>query len=161
MKAVHWLFLISICLFVSGIGFVVVGARSARQAAPSKSPVAVPVASIKQIMKGIVQPNATIVYNAVGSTITAQGTEERAPKTAEEWEIVGNSAAALIESGNMLLVGNRVLDTGDWVKLAHDLINGGKDALKAAESKSADGVFASGEPINDSCDACHAKYQRR
>ena len=161
MKAVHWLFLISICLFVSGIGFVVVGARSARQAAPSTAPVATPVASIKQIMKGIVQPNATIVYNAVGSTITAQGTEERAPRTDEEWEVVANSAAALIESGNLLLVGNRVLDNGDWVKLAHDLINGGKEALKAAESKSTDGVFASGEPINDSCDACHAKYQRR
>src|SRR4051812_24351017 len=116
MKAVHWLFLISIGLFISGVGFVVVGARSARQVAPVHGAIATPVATIKQIMKGIVAPNATIVYNAVGVTITAQGTEERAPKSDEEWEIVGNSAAALIESSNLLLMGSRVMDNGDWVK---------------------------------------------
>jgi hypothetical protein len=160
MKTVHWLFLISVSLFISGIGFVVASARTARHAAPANAPVTTPVASIRQIMKGIVGPASTVVYNAVGSTITAAGIDERAPKTDEEWETVGNSAAALIEAGNLLLMGNRVLDNGDWVKLTNDMINGGKEALKAVEAKNPEGVMASGEPINTSCDACHERYRR-
>jgi hypothetical protein len=88
---VHWLFVVSMALFVTGIGFVIAGARSARQA-----PVAVdtaeasltPVASVKQIMKGIVAPAATAVFNSVSSTVTAKGTEEKAPQTDEESEAV-------------------------------------------------------------------------
>jgi hypothetical protein len=160
MKTVHWLFLISVVMFISGIGFVVASARTTRHAVPADVPATTPVASVKQIMKGIVGPASTVVYNAVGSTITAAGVDERAPKTDEEWEAVGISAAALIEGGNLLLMGNRVLDHGDWVKLTNDMINGGKEALRAVEARSADGVMASGEPINNSCDACHEKYRR-
>ena len=32
MKLVHWLFVVSVLLFVTGIGFVIAGARSARGA---------------------------------------------------------------------------------------------------------------------------------
>ena len=160
MKTVHWLFLISVVMFISGIGFVVASARTTRHAVPADVPATTPVASVKQIMKGIVGPASTVVYNAVGSTVTAAGIDERAPKTDQEWEAVGTSAAALIEGGNLLLMGNRALDHGDWVKLTNDMINGGKEALKAVEARSADGVMASGEPINTSCDACHEKYRR-
>jgi len=160
MKVVHWLFVISIALFVSGIGFVVASARTTRHATQPTGPAMAPTASIKQIMKGIVGPAATVVYGAVGANITAQGVDEFAPKTPEEWEAVGNSAAALIEAGNLLLMGNRLVDKGEWVKLTNDLINGGKEALKAADARNADGVMASGEPINNSCDGCHEKYRR-
>lgn len=160
MKIVHWLFLISVVLFVCGIGFVVASARAARHATASTAPVMTPTASIKQIMKGIVSPASTVVYNAVGANITAQGVEEWAPKTPEEWENVANNAAALVESGNLLLMGTRLVDNGEWVKLTNNLINGGKEALKAAETRSAPGVMASGEPINNSCDTCHEKYRR-
>ena len=112
-------------------------------------------------MKGIVGPAAAVVYDAVGSTVTAQGVDERAPRTDEEWEAVGNSAAALVESGNLLLMGTRVVDREDWVKFSQMMIDGGKDALKATEEKNADGVLAAGEPINNSCDMCHERYQRR
>ncbi len=163
MKAVHWLFLIGIGFFVSGIGFVVAGARTSRHASPvtATAPVTTPVASVKQIMKGIVGPAATVIFNSVGATITAQGVDEWAPKTDEEWEAVGNSAAALIESGNLLMMGNRVVDTGDWITMSQAMIDGGKEALKAIAAKNAEGVLASGEPINISCDACHERYQRR
>lgn len=161
MKPVHWLFLISMGLFVAGIGFVVAGARSSRLAAPSAAPVPTPVASVKQIMKGIVGPAAKVVYESVGATMTAQGTEEWAPRTAEEWETVGNSAAALVESGNLLMMGNRVVDTGDWIKMTQAMIDGGKEALKAVAARDSEGVMASGEPINGSCDACHQRYKRQ
>src|SRR6058998_888629 len=104
MRMVHWLFVVGMALFVSGIGFVIAGGRAARRAPPSevRVPTGAPVASVKQIMKAIVRPAATVVFESVSTTVSSRGTEEKAPRTQEEWEIVGNSAAALIESGNLL-----------------------------------------------------------
>jgi len=164
MTITHWLFLLSVALFLSGIGLVIAGARNARRAPAAAVDVAaasvIPVASVKQIMKGITGPAATVVFNAVGFTMTAKGTEERAPRTDAEWEEVGNAAAALIESGNLMMLGARAVDQGDWIKESQALIDAGKEALKATQEKNADGVLAAGEPINLSCDGCHHKYQR-
>jgi hypothetical protein len=163
MKTVHWLYLVSVALFVSGIGLVIAGARESRRASASVDSVAsavIPVATVKQIMKGIVGPAATAIFGAVGSTITAAGTEERAPKTDEEWEALGNSAAALIESGNLLLIGTRAVDNGDWVTMSRAMIASGQTVLKAAQAKNAGRVFEAGEAVTTSCDSCHHKYQR-
>ena len=162
MRIVHWFFVLSVALFVSGIALVIAGARTARRtAAVDVAPASLtPVASVKQIMKGITGPAATIVYNAVGETVTSKGTEARAPHTDEEWEAVGNAAAALIESGNLLMMGTRVVDRGEWLKQSQALVEAGKEALKAVQAKNAEGVFAAGEPVNLSCDNCHRRYQR-
>jgi len=163
MRIIHWLFVLSVALFVSGIGLVIASARAARRAPAAADTAAAsltPVASVKQIMKGITGPAATVVYNAVGTIVTSKVTEERAPRTDEEWEAVGNAAAAIIESGNLLMMGTRAVDQADWIKESRALIEAGTEALRAVQSRSADGVFAAGEPLNLSCDNCHRKYQR-
>ena len=146
MRIVHWLFVVALALFVSGIAFVIAGARTVRQAPAARAVVEpVPVASVKQIMEGITGPAAATVFGAVSFTVSAKGTEEKAPHTDQEWRQVGNSAAALIESGNLLLMGNRAVDQGDWVKMSQMLIDGGKLALRATEAKDAEQVLAAGE----------------
>ncbi len=160
MRQRHVLFLVSALLFVCGVGFAVAGARASRSAAPLPADPLVPVASVRHIMRGIVDPAATVVFNAVSTTVTATGVEEKAPTTAAEWEAVANSAAALAESGNLLLVGSRAVDHGDWVLWSRKLSEAGTAALKAAEAKDAEGVFASGEAIYEACDTCHSKYER-
>jgi hypothetical protein len=161
MRAVHWLFIVSIALFISGIGFIIAGARTMRTAAPVAAPITTPVASIKQIMNGIVMPGATVIYKAVGSTSTASGVEEIAPKNDKEWAAVGDSAAALVESGNLLLLDGRALDKGDWVKMTREFIDAGKAVLKAAAAKDVNGILITGGDLNAVCDSCHAKYQRQ
>ena len=162
MRVIHWLFVVSLALFVSGIGFIIAGGRAARLAPAPVSAAATmtPVASVKQIMKGIVAPAATTVFSSVGTIVSTSGIEEHAPQTNEEWEAVGNSAAALIESGNLMLIGSRAIDKGDWVRMSQALIDAGKVALRATEAKSTEDLLASGEAINESCDTCHQKYQR-
>ncbi len=160
MRLRHWFFLVGVFLYLAGIGFVIAGARARRAAPIAQAPVVTPVASVRQIMKGIVGPAATTVFDAVSTTVTVKGVEEKAPRTDEEWEAVGNAAAALIESGNLLLLGNRVVDKGDWVRMSQAMIDAGKAALAATEARSADGVLAAGETVNISCDTCHQKYQR-
>ncbi len=161
MRVVYALFAVSAALFVAGLGFLVVGARMAQRPAPTPAAVITPVASVKQIMAGIVGPAANVVFESVVTNVTAAGIEEKAPRTDAEWAVVGNSAAALIESGNLLMIGNRAVDKGDWIRMSRALIDAGKEALRATEAKNADAVLASGDTVNQSCDNCHEKYQRR
>jgi hypothetical protein len=160
---VYWLFIVSVALFVSGIGFVIAGERTARAATPAAAATAVetaPVASIKQIMIGITNPAATAVYEAVGTKSTAAGIEEIAPKTDEQWAKVGSAAAAVVESGNLMLMGSRAIDKGDWVKMTRAMMDQGKAAMKAAEAKDKDKIVEAGGELNATCDTCHARYSR-
>jgi hypothetical protein len=163
MRTVNWLFAVSVALFISGIAFIVAGARTAR-AAPAEVAAAVPltpVADVKQIMNGITGPAATVVYEAVGTVVSASGIQETAPQNDEEWARVGNNAAALAESGNLLMVEGRAIDTGDWVKMSRDLVRTASLAVKAAAAKDKEGILTAGSEINETCDNCHAKYQRQ
>jgi hypothetical protein len=161
-RTLNWLFVVSVLLFISGIGFVIASARTARSAAPAAE-VAVkttPVANVKQIMGAITGPAANAVYSAVSTSVTAEGIKEVAPQTEEEWAALGNNAAALAESANMLMTDGRAIDQGDWIKFSRELVDSAKVALKAAQDKSTTGILDAGGPINETCDNCHAKYQR-
>ena len=160
---VQRLFLVSVALFISGIAFIIAGARAARlnQPAHSDLPAAPPVATIKQIMNAIVLPNANVIYNAVGTTIDGTKVEETVPKNDKEWAAVGDSAAAIVESGNLLLVGDRFIDKREWLSYTQRFIAAGKAALAAANEKKPEGILAAGGDLNETCDACHEKYQRQ
>jgi len=162
MRTVHWLFIVGALLFVSGIGLVIAAARAARET-PAAAATAIalePVATVRQIMKGIVDPAAKTVFNSVSTIVGPAGVVEKVPTTEEEWEEVGNSAAALIESGNLMLMGNRSVDNDEWVKMTRAMIAAGRQVLGATKEKNSDKVFELGEPLNESCDACHGKYRR-
>src|SRR5688572_17471284 len=101
MRYVHWLFLISAAFFVSGIGFVIASGRTVQPIPDSGSATRAaelrPVATTRQIMEGIVTPAAVAVFSSVGTIMSRSGTEERQPRTDEEWTDIVNSAAALVE----------------------------------------------------------------
>src|SRR5262245_8482892 len=116
MRTVHWLFMISVALFVAGIAFIVAAERGRRSAPKTEArPVADvrPVASVKQIMAGIVNPATMAVFDAVSTKVTKQGIEEVAPSTEAEWAALGNSGAALAEAGNLMMIDGRAIDNGD------------------------------------------------
>jgi hypothetical protein len=157
------LFTISALLFIFGVGFVVVGARAARQMPAVEAPpgpAMVPIATTRQLMVGIVGPAANVVFNAVSSTVTAKGIEEVAPRTDEDWGKVGGAAASLAEAGNLLMLQPRAIDKGDWIKMSQAMIDAGRQTLKAVDARDAEGVLAAGEPLNQSCDNCHQRYRR-
>src|SRR6266850_7920988 len=123
MRTVYWLFTVSVALFISGIAFIIAGARKTEASAPLAAQIeTTPTATIKQIMVGITNPAAFVVYEAVGTKSSATGVEEIAPKNDEEWAAVANAAAAVIESGNLLLMGNRLVDKGDWIKMTREFM---------------------------------------
>ena len=112
------------------------------------------------VFLGIVRPAAREVFASVGTIISADGVEEREPRTDEEWAAVGNSAAALVESANLLMMDGRAIDKGDWTKMSKAMADAAIVALKAIEARDKEALLASGEGINESCGACHQRYQR-
>ena len=161
MRIVNWLFLVSAALFISGVGFIIASGRTSQvEAAVPPAPTVTPVATVKQIMAGIVMPSAAAVWDSVSTIVDAKGVTENQPKSDEEWAAVGARAAALIESANLLLMGSRPVDQGDWVKMSNAMADAAQIALKATETKNTEGILEAGEKINQTCDACHQKYQR-
>ena len=163
-RTLHWLFLVSVLLFVSGIAFVVAAGRTVR-AVPGAESAAAPatpaIATVKQVMRGITMPAAATIWDSVSTIVDAKGVTENVPKTDAEWAALGANAAALAESANMLMTADRAVDKGDWVKFATALRGSAEKALTFADAKDAPGILAVGEEINASCDACHERYQRQ
>ena len=154
VRTIYTILLVSLVTFVAGVVFFVLAIRHAEEA-----PAAAPVASVKQIMRGIVAPASTAIYNAVSTTVTDKGTEDVQPRNDREWEAVGSSAVALVEAANLLKVEGRAKDHGDWMRMSDALAKAAMQSYRAAEQKSVEGLLASGEVLNNSCDSCHRNYE--
>jgi hypothetical protein len=110
-------------------------------------------------MTSVVDPAADVIWGSVGTIVNAAGTIEKAPKTDEEWAAVRNSAYVLTESGNLLMIGNRPKDTGEWIRFSQELIDVGVRTIKAAEARNKDAIFEVGGEIYNVCSNCHEKYE--
>jgi len=154
MRTTYGLLLVSLLLFVFGIWFVLAGVRTA-----GGPPAAPPVATVLEVMDGIVSPASGVVYGAVATTVTREGIQETRPKNDREWQRVAGNAAALIEASEMLKAEGRARDTGDWVMIAKAMGDAAAEVRAAAQKKDPEGILAAGERLNNSCDNCHRKYQ--
>jgi hypothetical protein len=117
-----------------------------------------PIADNKLLMLAVIDPAADVIWESAGAVITADGVEEIAPKNQDEWTHLRNSAVALAESGNLLMMSPRAKDGGEWMRLSQALIDAGVGAIKAADGKRVDDVFNAGGEIYAVCSNCHAKY---
>ena len=142
-----------------------------------------PTATVKDIMTSIIDPEADVLWNSVATIVSLKGTEERAPKTDEEWAAVRRSAVQLVEATNLLRVPGRHVarpgeksenprielqpetiqkmiadDPAGWSALVDRLHDAAAPALKATEAKDAKGLFDAGEHIEHACEACHQRY---
>jgi hypothetical protein len=139
-------------------------------------------------MRDIVDPSADVLFDAVFYDVTAAGIEEKVPTTDDEWKEVRRNALILAEAANLLrMPGRRVASAGATLgmkdeapgpedlspaqiqvlidrdrntfnRLAQALSDAAQLALKAAEARSVDDLFASGEHIDLACENCHLKY---
>ena len=68
-------------------------------------------ASIQELMDGIIDPSADVLWDSVAYIATTKGVEDRQPRTDEEWKAVRNSAITLIEAANLLSMPGRQVAT--------------------------------------------------
>jgi plastocyanin len=142
-----------------------------------------PTATVKDIMTSVIDPEADVLWNSVATIVSLSGTEERAPKTDEEWADVRRSAVQLVEATNLLRIPGRLVarpgeksenprielqpetiqrmiaeDPASWSALVDRLHDAAVPALKAIDARNAKGLFDAGEHIEHACEACHQRY---
>lgn len=165
--------------------------KSAPEAAASK-PAAEPaaaappyqlVASIREVMNSVIDPNIDVVWNAVRTVIDHGKPIDYAPANDEEWAAVRRSALTVIEGANLLMMpGRRVAPPGSgslspgielapdeiralidaspegWDQFARSLQNSVQVAMAAIEKQDTEGLFEAGDEIDEICEACHQTY---
>jgi hypothetical protein len=184
VRAVHWLLLLTLASLVVAS---LLNLRSSGTATATAEKIATgsPVGTVREIMKAMVDPNAAIVWGAVGVVHEKHGTVEKEPKTEEEWTTVENSAMALAEVANLLkMPGRRVAHPEEantmrwpeatltpvqieeriantrvaWDKSADALQAAAMKAFAAARAHDKNAVFSIGEEIDNACESCHIVY---
>lgn len=116
------------------------------------------VADVKQLMQFVVEPAADLYWDGVGTIIDPSGVTEFKPETEGEWDALVNSAYVLAESGNLLMIGARPKDGGEWMQMSRAMVDVGEKAIRAAASHNPQAVFDVGAEVYDTCTACHARY---
>jgi len=146
--------LLSSLMFLASLWFVLAGAS----AAPAGSARAAPVATVKQLMDGLISPASATVYGSVSIVVSAEGEKENYPKSEAEWDRVAGAAAALAEAGSLLMAEGRARDEDRWNSISQSMIDASVVSMKAAQARDKDALLASGEALNNSCDDCHRIY---
>ena len=149
----------------------------------SRQPEYTPTATIKDIMDSIVDPSADVVWDSVATVVSDSGSNEKAPRTDEEWVNVRRGAIRLVEATNLLLMpGRHVARPGEksstpnvelepeemevlinkdreaWNRRAKALHDSGLAALQAIDARDAKKLFDVGEEIDVACENCHVQY---
>jgi hypothetical protein len=115
----------------------------------------------QDVMAGLMDPAAQIIWNSVSTTIDKDGVHDNRPQTKEEWQKVGYAARGLAESASLLLYDGRLEDHGDWEKWTKELAATAMEAAKAADDQDAEAVITTGGNIYEVCTNCHMGYLER
>jgi hypothetical protein len=115
----------------------------------AQAPTFQPVGSVSQLMISITYPSSDAIFYV----------ERNPPKTEKDWNDLQSQALILAESGNLLMIGNRARDQGDWIKEAREMVDVGAAAYKAALARDLPAIAALNQRLNDACVTCHAQYR--
>jgi hypothetical protein len=144
-----------------------------------------PDASIQDLMVNVVDHNADTLWESVAVITSEKGTEERQPRTDEEWAAVRHAAVTLAESANLLMIpGRKVVhegkvlqdadvegilkaseiqalidkDHGAFASRAVALHEATMAALGAIDAKDPAKLSDVGGAIDEACEQCHMTY---
>jgi cytochrome c556 len=144
----------------------------------------VPVGTIREVMKGIVEGSSQALFDSVAITSSAAGTIQKEPSTPEEWTALEHQALQLAEAPNLLKVpGRRVARSAEentsagpteltpiqiqaklaeypalFDKYADDLQKVAQEALGVVKGKNVQGLFDIGQKLDVACENCHLEF---
>jgi hypothetical protein len=142
-----------------------------------------PEATIKDIMDSMVDPGADVLWQSVATIVSAAGTDERQPRTDDDWKTVHRNAVILVEATNLLKMDGRHVakskeksenpgielepeqmeklindDRPAFIKFAQGLHDAAMPALRATEDRNPTALLDAGEAIDTACENCHLRY---
>jgi hypothetical protein len=135
-----------------------------------------PVATLAQLMKGVLYPASNVIFaaqstnpNDVKPAPDPSLATDPLASTYGKWEAVENSALALYEAANLLTIPGRKCSNGravplqnpDWAKFVQGLRDAGLATYKAAQSKNQDKIVDAADVMTTACSNCHDKYREK
>lgn len=125
---------------------------------PQSTPPYRPVATVDELMEGVVAHAAEVYWESVSTVIDESGINEIFPESDEEWEEVWAAALSLAEAGNLLLMPPRAVPDADWTRFSLALVDAGRVAADAALGRDPEAVLAAGEQVYNACLDCHERF---
>jgi cytochrome c556 len=139
--------------------------------------------TIQELMRSSIDPAADGVWNAVSTSITVAGVEEKQPHSNEEWAVVRQSATALINAAIRLgeeglpvaVKGTKSENPGieespeevqklidanpkGFSQHAQKLRASAEEALAAIDAKNPTALLEAGGRIDEVCEQCHKTF---
>jgi cytochrome c556 len=139
-------------------------------------------ATVQELMDGIVDPAADGLWDAVETTLSKEGVEEKQPRTPEEWAEVRRKAITLIEASTLLAMPGRkvaakpfpaeaegALDSQQiqmridanraaFRGFARALRQASRQALVAIDAKDPAALVRAGGVLDGVCEGCHMSF---
>jgi mono/diheme cytochrome c family protein len=134
--------------------------------------------TVNQVMRGILFPSSNVLFDVQTQDPGAQGkggaaradaaaTTTRYGNVYEPWQIVDAAAIAIAESGPMLMTPGRRCENGkpapvdraDWQQYVQGLVDAGRAAYKASQTRNQETVAEVTNVISDACANCHRVYR--
>jgi hypothetical protein len=168
------------------VAFAMVGICHAQSPAPTGAKVAKGssaaamkpevVADLRQLMRGVLFPNSNVIFFAQEEDPTKVPpakdpslSPNPLASTYGGWAAVENSAKALSEAANLLILPGRKCANGlpvpignpDWAKFVQGLREASAETYKAAQSKNMDNILTAAGDLSTACSNCHDKWREK
>ena len=131
--------------------------------------------NLAQLMRGVTFPNANILFNVQVKDPGASKPVVPVPfdyvlwgsTVYYGWQAVDQAALALIETTPLFLLPGRRCENGrpapvdraNWQQFTAALVDAGRAAYKASQSRNVDAVIKVADQLNAACDNCHKVYR--
>jgi hypothetical protein len=131
--------------------------------------------TVNQLMRGILFPLGNTIFFAQSedpAAITPDPQPSMSPNPLTGifggWQAVENSALALAESADLLLIPGRQCSNGevvevenaDWIRFVDDYQEKSLAAYEAVLTKDQDAIVLASGDLSEACLACHRVYRR-
>jgi mono/diheme cytochrome c family protein len=162
-------------LAAAALGQIAFPARAASSAPAAGASSFAVAGNLAQLMRAVTFPNANILFNV---QVKDPGKEKPAMPVPFDyvvwggtvyygWQAVDQAALALVETAPLFLLPGRRCENGrpvpvdrpDWKQYTNALMDVGRAAYKAAQTRNVDEVNKVAEQLNDSCANCHKVYR--
>jgi mono/diheme cytochrome c family protein len=153
------------------------GAQAAPTAATASAMSFPAVGNMNQVMRGILFPSSNILFDTQtqdpsarpkgGANADAPTITQRYGNVYDPWILVDVAAIAIADSGPILMTPGRRCENGkpvpveqaDWQKYVQGVVEAGREAYRAAQTRKQEAVAEITEKLAESCAACHRVYR--
>jgi mono/diheme cytochrome c family protein len=162
-------------LGITELGQIRFPVRTAPASAAGGTASLTPSANLAQLMRAVTFPNANILFNVQVKDPAKDKPAMPIPfdyviwgsTVYYGWQAVDQAALTLVETTPLFLLSGRRCENGrpvpvdraDWKQYTAALVEVGKAAYAAAQSRNADAVNTIAERLNETCANCHKVYR--